>query len=125
MAADQRNWGYSDYLSDDGTHYCLRADSNMIADVNLGGAACTTGIAYGRATTRRAPRKAIFRDSTTFRTVTTPVFTPTAYAALTVGTSSVAIHVPGNTATVTYTLVKKVPEKIPSIVVGRQAADHA
>lgn len=125
MAADQRNFGYSQYASDDGTTYCIKADSNQIANSDLGGAACTSQPAYGRATTRRAPRKAVYVDSTTFRTVTTPVFTATAYAALTVGTSTVAIHVPGETATVTYTLKKKIGEKIPSTVIGRQDPDHA
>jgi len=125
MAADQRNFGYSQYVSDDGTTYCLKADSNMIATSGLGGAACTGQPAYGRATNRRAPRKAIYIDGTTFRTVTTPVFTATDYAALTVGTDTLSIHVPGETAAVTYTLKKKVPEKVPSTVIGRQDPDHA
>src|SRR5215831_920112 len=112
MPADQRNFNYSQYVSDDATTYCIKADQNMIGTVGLGGAACSGQPAYGRATTRRSPRKAIYRDSTTFRTITTPVFTPTAYAALTVGTSTIPVHVAGETATVTYTLVKKVPEKI-------------
>ncbi len=125
MAADQRNFGYSQYVSDDGTTYCLKADANMIGTSGLGGAACSGNPAYGRATNRRAPRKAIYVDGTTFRTVTTPVFTATAYAALTVGSSTLAIHVPGETATVTYTLKKKVAERIPSTVIGRTDPDHA
>lgn len=125
MPADQRNFGFFDYLSDDGTHYCLKADSAWGADGASGGAACTTGIAYGRKTSRRAPRTAKYVDPTTFRTVLEPVFTPTAYAALTTGTSTYAIHVPGNTATVTYTLAKKTPEKLPNLVITRADADHA
>jgi len=126
MPADQRNFAYSDYLSDDATTYCLKADANMVATAALGGVTpCTSGIAYGRSSARRQPRKAIYRDGTTFRTVTTPVFTPTDFAALTVGTDTITVHVPGNTATVTYTLVKKVAEKVPSIVIGRTDADHA
>ncbi len=125
MAADQRNFGYSVYVSDNGQNYCLKADANMIATAGLGGAACTNQPPYGRASLRRQPRKAIYRDPTTFRTITTPVFTPTAYGALVVGTSTVAKHVEGETATVTYTLVKLVPEKIPTTVIGRQDPDHA
>ncbi len=53
------------------------------------------------------------------------MFTPTAYLALTIGTDTVAVHVPGETATVTYTLYKLVGEKRPAITVGRQDADHA
>jgi hypothetical protein len=125
MPADQRNFDYSAYLSDDGTTYALKADAAWIADSHSGSASAAGHPPYGRKTTRRSPRMAIFRDPTTFRTVTGPVFTPTAYAALVVGTTTRAIHVPGETATVTYTLVKLVPERIPSTVVGRQDPDHA
>lgn len=125
MAADQRNFGYSQYLSDDGNTYCMKADATWIALGDSGGAACTTQANYGRRTNRRKPRLAIYVDPTTFRTVTEPVFTPTAYAALTVGSSAVAIHVPGETATVSYTLKSKVGEKVPTTVIGRTDPDHA
>ncbi len=126
MPADQRNFAYSDYASDDGTTYCLKADANAIANADLGGVApCTSGTPYGSATVRRSPRKAIYRDPTTFRTVTVPVFTAADYAALTLNTDTLSVHVPGVVAPVSYTLVKKVPEKVPSITIGRQDADHA
>jgi hypothetical protein len=125
MPADQRNFNYSAYESDDTVTYCLKADQAWISFADSGAAACAGAPAYGRATRRRAPRKAIYRDSTTFRTVTEPVFTAAQYAALTVGTDTYDVHVPGNTATVSYTLVKKVPERIPSTVIGRQDTDHA
>ena len=126
MPASQRNFNYSDYESDDGTTYCLKASAEAIAETETGAVSpCTSAIAYGRATKRRAPRYAIYRDGTTFRTVRYPVFTPTAYAALTVGTDTSSVFVPGLATAVTYTLVKRVPERIPSIVVGRQDADHA
>lgn len=127
MTATQRNFNYSQYLSDDGTTYCLKAAQEWISAAgNPGGsAACSANPAYGRASSRRAPRKAIYRDATTFRTVTVPVFTPTAYAALDVGSSTLAVFIPGEAGSVTYTLVKKVAERIPSTVVGRQDPDHA
>ena len=125
MAADQRNFAYSAYVSDDGTTYCMKADANWIALADSGGAACTGQPNYGRRTTRRTPRRAVYLDPTTFRTVTEPVFTATAYAALTVGTSTLAVHVPGNTATVTYTLKSKVGEKVPTTIIGRTDPDHA
>jgi hypothetical protein len=125
MPADQRNFGYSDYLGDDAVHYCVKADSNWIALSGSGGATCTNAIAYGRDTRRRAKRYAIYEDGTTFRTVKEPVFTPTAFGALTVGTSTIAVHVPGETATVTYTLVKLGAEKRPRTVIGRTDPDHS
>jgi hypothetical protein len=125
MPAVQRNFNYAAYESDDATTYCLKADQDWITNSAVSGAAACAGApAYGRATTRRSPRKFIYRDPTTFRTVTEPVFTAAAYAAAAIG-STIAIDVPGETATVNYGLVKKVPEKIPSTVVGRQAGDHA
>ena len=126
MPADQRNFDYSRYASDDGTNYALKADAAWIAGTALSGSASAAGlVAYGRATKRRAPRKLIFRDPTTFRTVTEPAFTTAAYDAAIVGTTTYSVHVPGLTATVSYTLVKKQPERIPSTVIGRQDADHA
>lgn len=126
MAADQRNFNYARYASDDGTNYCLKADQNWITGAALSGAAACAGApAYGRATTRRSPRKLTFRDPATFRTVVEPAFTAAAYAAAIVGTTTYDVHVPGNVAVVTYTLVKKTPEKVPSTVIGRQDPDHA
>ena len=127
MTATQRNFNYSQYLSDDGTTYCLKASQEWISAAgNPGGsAACSANPAYGRATRRRAPRKVIFREPTTFRTVTVPVFTPTAYSAIDVGSTTLAVFIPGETGSVTYTAVKKIPERIPSTVVGRQDPDHA
>lgn len=125
MAADQRNFAYSQYVSDDGNTYCMKADANWIASGASGSAACTTQANYGRRTNRRKPRLAIYVDPTTFRTVTEPVFTPTAYAALTVGSSTQSIHVPGETAAVTYTLKAKVGEKVMTTVIGRTDPDHA
>lgn len=125
MPAVQRNFDYFLYESDDGNNYCLRADDDWGNNAASGGAACAGAPAYGRATTRRAPRKVIYRDPQTFRTVTEPVFTSTAFAALTVGSDTLSVSVPGLATTVSYTLVKKVPERIPSTVVGRQDTDHS
>lgn len=125
MAADQLNYAYASYESDDGDSYCIKANAADTTNTDLGGAACTTEKPYGAVTKRRSPRRAIFRDGTTFRTHTAIVFTSTAYAALTVGSDSVSLHIPGNTATAEYLLVKKVPERVPSTVIGRQDPDHA
>jgi hypothetical protein len=125
MPADQRNFGYSDYLSDDGSHYCVKADAAWIADSQSGGATCTTARAYGRDTSRRHKRAAIFRDVTTFRTVKGPVFTPTAYAALVATPGTRAIHVPGETATVSYTQDSLIAEKLGRTAITRTDPDHA
>jgi len=125
VPADQRNFAFVSYESDDGASYCIKSDSHDAANTDLGGVVCTTEKPYGAVTKRRSPRKAIFRDGTTFRTKTAIVFTPTAYSALTVGSDTVSVAVPGLATPVVYTLVKKVPERVPSTVIGRQDADHA
>jgi len=125
MPGVQKNFDYFSYDSDDGSAYCLRGDDDWGNAAASGGSACAGEPAYGRATTRRSPRFAIFRDPTTFRTFRGVVYTPAAYAALTVGTSTRVVDYPGSATPQTYTLVKKVPERIPSTVVGRQLADHA
>jgi hypothetical protein len=79
----------------------------------------------GRHTTRRHVRRAIYRDPTTFRTFSGTVYTPAAYAALTIGTATFDVTVPDSATAVTYTLVAKVPEKIMGTVVGQQVLDHA
>src|SRR5689334_15868160 len=122
--AVQRNWNYFTYVSDNGNNYAVRADQDWGNNVLFGGAAAGGNQAYGAQTTRRSPRRAIFRDPTTFRTVSGPVFTAAAYAALVVGTTTYDVALPGNAGTTAYTLVKKTPERIPSTVVGRQDPDH-
>lgn len=125
MPADQRNFNYSAYVSDDGNTYALKADQAWISNTDSGSASPAGHPGYGRKTRNRQPRTATYRDPTTFRTVTEPVFTPTAYAALTVGTSTLAVHVPGETATVTYTLDRKLPERVARAAITRQDPDHA
>ena len=74
---------------------------------------------------RHQPRKIVYRDPTTFRTKTLIIYTVAAFAAITVGTSTLAFHVEGNTATVTYTATKKIGEKNPAATPGGNLADHA
>jgi len=125
MALNQKNRGYFSYDSDDGTSYCVPGDAEWGADAASGGSACAGERAYGRQSTRRHLRRAIFRDPTTFRTYSGIVYTPAAYAALTIGSSTFGVTVADSATPVTYTLVAKVPEKIMGTVVGQQVLDHA
>ena len=126
MPGVQRNFDYFLYTSDDeATDFCIRSDDDWGNNADSGGAACTGAEpAYGRATTNRHPRYAIYRDPTTFRTFRGVVFTPTAYAALSIG-DTLAVTYPGSATPQNYGLVRKVPEKTAAKVVGRQLADHA
>lgn len=124
MPADQRNWNYYTYASDDGTTYNIRATEEWVATTVTGLTTRTTGAPRFIASKSQSPRKFIYRDPTTFRTFSGPVGTTTAYAAAALG-DSVTVHVPGLTAGITYNLVKKVPERVPTTIVGRQDTDHA
>lgn len=120
VTTSERLFNYFTYTSDDGSTYNLRADQAWGQLAASGGTAASAPRAYGRASRRRAPRKATYRDASSFRTFTGPVFTAAAYAALVIGTSTVSRQLKGASTPVTYTLIKKTPEKIPTTVVGRQ-----
>lgn len=124
MPAVQQNFNYFTYVSDDGVTYNLRASTTWAATAAHGLAARTAGAPRLIASKSQSPRKFIYRDPTTFRTVQGPVGTAADYAAAALG-DIVAFAVPGLTGTVSYELVKKVPEQVPTSIVGRQDLDHA
>lgn len=124
MPADQRNWNYYTYESDDGTTYNIRAAVEWAAIAAHGLAARTTGAPRYIASKQQSPRKVTYRDPTTFRSRTGPIGTATAYAGIDLGDVA-AFHVPGLTATVDYEAAKKTPERVPTTLVGGQLADHA
>ncbi len=125
MAADQANRQLFTYVDDNGVSWNkIGADGGPASAVD-GHAAFGANPNWGRETPRHSTRKIIYQDPTTFRTVTAIFYTAAAYAAVAVGTDTIAVHVPGETATVTYTAVKKVPERQPAARAARQDADHA
>jgi hypothetical protein len=125
MAADQPNRAYQLYVDDNGAQWNVMAGSGgPMAGLDGHAAFDPTKPVWGRQTKRRHVRSAVFQDPTTFRIVKGVIFTPTAWAALAAGTT-VAVHVPGETATVTYTLSDTIPERQPKAKASRQDADHA
>lgn len=125
MPADQRNYNTFTYLDDNAASWNVRGEDNtVLAAVN--GATAFGGHPHWPAQAKRYhTRKAVYTDGTTFRTKTIIVYTPTAFAAITVGTSTLALHVEGLTGTVTYTCSAKIPERQPGAHAARQLADHA
>lgn len=124
MPAVQRNWNYYTYESDDGTTYNIRAAVEWAAVAAHGLAARTSGAPRLIASRQQRPRKVIYRDPTTFRSTSGPIGTAAAYAAIDLG-DVVAFSVPGLTGTVNYEAVKKVPESVPTTIVGQPLLDHA
>lgn len=125
MAADQSNRGWFLYNDSFGDQWnkmgaidaaCNAIDGNAPANGSKPD--------YPKKSRRRQPRTAIFLDPTTFRTKSCIMYTAAAAEALT-GASTVAVHVPGETATVTYTFDHLVPDKAPRKSVSRNLADHA
>lgn len=125
MTADQLNYDLFTYVDNSGTSWNKRGESNTIINTVDGSAAFGTHPAWGRETPRHRTRKIIYRDPTTFRTKTVIFYTAAAAAAVAIGTDTLALHVPGETGTVSYTAYKFVPEKQPAIGAARQLIDHA
>lgn len=125
MAAEQKNFALFTYTDNTGQAWNKRGESDAIRNAVDGSSAAGAHPAFGRETPRHKVRKAIYQDPTTFRTKTIIVYTAAAFAALTVGTSTLAFKVEGNTAAVTYTLAALVDEKRPGAFAPRQLADHA
>jgi hypothetical protein len=124
MPADQPNFQLFTYVDDNGVSWNKRGESGGPAAAVDGHAVFGAHPNWGRETSRHATRKIIYQDPTTFRTVRTIMYTPTAYAAVALG-DIIAVHVQGETATVNYSAIKKVPERQPGAAASRQLADHA
>lgn len=125
MAADQLNFDLFTYVDNDGVSWNKRGESNTIINTVDGSSAFGDHPAWGRETPRHRTRKVIYRDATTFRTKTVIFYTAAAFAAVALGSDVVALHVPGNTATVDYTAYRKLDEKQPSVGASRKLTDHA
>jgi hypothetical protein len=125
MAADQKNFGYQKYVDDDGTSWNIRSEiGSPAAGVDGHAALDNTLPTWGRTSRVRHPRYVEWTDNTTFRKVRHIIYTAAAYAAIARG-DTIAVHVPGNTATVDYTVSAKIGEKQPFANPSRTLADHA
>jgi hypothetical protein len=123
VAANEDNFAYSTYVSDDGRSYAVRTLSFWAALAASGGTTTSANPLYGRESRRRHVRKAKFADLTASgRFVTLPVFTAAAYTALVPGTTTISRSIRGEAAAKTYTLVKLIPEAVPSHVITSSAA---
>lgn len=125
MAADQKNLTLFTYVDDGGTSWNKRGELDAVRNAVDGSTAAGANPNWGRETRRHSVRKIIYQDPTTFRTKTVIMYTAAADAAITLGTSTLAFHVEGETATVTYTAVKRIPERLPSAAASRNLIDHA
>lgn|SRR5215831_4660800 len=125
MAADQLNKQWFTYVDGNGLSWNKLGNDDAACHAIDGSAAAVGGQPdYPRKTRTRQPREAIFTDTTTFRQKTCLIYTSAAFNAITTG-ATIAVHVPGETATVSYTLSAKRPDKAPIRSAARQLIDHA
>jgi hypothetical protein len=123
VAANEDNFVYSTYVSDDGRSYSMRSLSSWAGSATSGGTTSSANPLYGTRTRRRSPRMARFVDLTAAgRTLNLPVFTPAAYTAMVPGTTTFTRAVRGEAGLKTYTLVKLTPERVPGHVISSSAA---
>jgi hypothetical protein len=124
MAASQKNFSLFTYVDDNAVSWNLRGELDSVRNA-VDGNAAAGGHPPFIPSRRHSPRKVIYRDSSTFRTKTVVCYTNTAYAAITIGSSTLSFPVEGETAAVVYTATKKIAERNPSATAGPNLADHA
>ncbi len=113
MARNQKNFKLFLYVDQNGDEWSLRGESGGALSAVDGNAPFDpTKPVFGRVSTRRHPRYAVYQDPVTFRTVKGIVYTPAAFAAIVPG-AIVAVQVEGLSTTVNYTLSAKIAEKLP------------
>ena len=123
MVAVQKNFQNFDYLDDNAVHWTKRGETGDGRE-SVDGNATHAGAPTWRDSPRMRVRRVIYQDPTTFRTKTVIVYTPTAFAAITLG-STLSFMIEGESAAVSYAAVKKEGEKQPARGGARQLADHA
>lgn len=124
MAADQPNRGYWTYVDGNGLSWNKLGAIDTACQAIDGSTASGDNPDYPRGSRRRHARRAVFTDPTTFRTKSCVIYTSAAFDAIAAG-ATIAVHVPGETATVSYTLSAKIPDRAPVNATARNLADHS
>lgn len=121
MAVEPNRQWYR-YVSDGGANFGIMADQDWGNNAASGLAAFNAADpAWGPQSRMHRTRKAVYRDPVTFRTVTHPVGTAAAFAAL---PSTISVPLPGTATAVTYNLAQRKPEKMRIPGPSRNLADR-
>ena len=123
MAASQKNFTLYTYTDDNAVDWNIRGELDAIRNA-VDGSTAAGGNPPFIPSRRHSPRKVIYQDNSTFRTKTIIVYTPAAFAAITLGTSTLSFPVEGLGTAVLYTAKSKVGEKNPSALAGQNLPDH-
>lgn len=125
MAVEQLNFSLYTYTDDSGQDWNMRGEKEAVRQAVDGSSAPGGNPNWGRSSTRRKPRTITYVDGTTFRTKTVKFYTAAAYAAITVGSSTLTFTIPGSATGVVYTASKKNPERLPKATAGANLGEHA
>src|SRR5436190_24390834 len=99
MAADQKNFQLFKYVDDNGVSWNKRGEDNAALNA-VNGSAALGAFPVWEDSPRMKVRTITYRDPTTFRQKKVIFYTAAAFAAVVVGTDTLALHVEGNSATV-------------------------
>ncbi len=125
MPAAQKNMQLFTYVDDNGVSWNKTGEEDDIRSAVDGSAAFGAHPNWGRSSRRHKPRQILYQDGTTFRTKLVIFYTAAAYAAITLGTSTLTFFVEGEVAGVVYTAIRKSPERSAGAAGARQLGDHA
>lgn len=110
MARNQKNFSYFTYVDDDGTSWNLRGEDGGAATAVDGNAPSVGTQPVWHRGKRNQPRRIIYQDAVTGRTVDPVFYTNAAYAAVALG-DTVAVAVAGLATSVNYTATRKLGER--------------
>lgn len=109
MARNQKNFSFFTYVDDNGTSWNLRGESGGAASAVDGNTASVGTQKVWERTKKNQPRRIMYQDSVTGRTVLPVFYTAAAYAAVALG-DIIAVQVTGLATTVNYAAIRKLPE---------------
>jgi hypothetical protein len=125
MAGSAKNFSLYTYTDNSGQAWNLRGEKDTVRNAVDGNTAAGAHPAYGRTTSRKSPRKIVYVDLTTFRTKSVIFYTAAAFAAITLGSSTLSWPIEGEVAAVVYTASKAIPERTPKATAGPNLGQHA
>lgn len=114
MAGNEKNFAFFTYVDDDGVSWNLRGESGGAGDAVDGHAAAVLAQPTWQRGPRNQPRRIIYQEATTGRTVTIVFYTAAAFNAVAKG-DIVAVPLPGDAAAVNFAATHKIGEKKASI----------
>lgn len=123
MARNQKNFKNFTYVDDSGRAWNKRGEDGGAATAVDGHAAAVGSQPnWGPSSRRHSPRKIVYQDPVTFRTIDPIFYTSAAYSAVAIG-DVLAVTVAGLATTVNYSAVQKVPERQPGNRASRELPD--